>query len=57
LYSPTGIDPRSSSCTVAALTTAAPSVRLRRQDVPAYVEGLTAAKSSLEELLAAEVPA
>jgi DNA-binding IclR family transcriptional regulator len=43
--------------TVAALTTAAPSVRFRRQDVPAYVEGLTAAKSSLEELLAAQVPA
>lgn len=42
---------------VAALTTATPSVRFRRQDVPAYVEGLTAAKTRLEAALAAELPA
>ena len=41
---------------VAALTTAVPSVRFRRQDVPGYVEGLAAARASLEELLAAEAP-
>lgn len=42
---------------VAALTTAVPSVRLRRQDAPAYVAGLAAAKVRLQEALAAELPA
>jgi len=42
---------------VAALTTALPSVRFRRQDVPGYVENLMAAKSHFEKLLADEVPA
>jgi DNA-binding IclR family transcriptional regulator len=41
---------------VAALTTATPSVRFRRQDVPGHVEGLVAAKERLEEALAAELP-
>jgi IclR family acetate operon transcriptional repressor len=43
--------------TIAALTTAVPSVRFRRQDVPGYAEGLFEARASLEESLAAEVPA
>lgn len=42
---------------VAALTTAVPSVRFRRQDVPDFVEGLATARSSLEESIAAEAPA
>jgi DNA-binding IclR family transcriptional regulator len=42
--------------TVAAITTAVPSVRFRRQDVPGYVEALLEAKSSLEGALA-EAPA
>ena len=41
--------------TVAAVTTAVPSVRFRRQDVVGYVEGLTAARDQLEEAVAAEV--
>ena len=43
--------------TVAALTTAVPSVRWRRQDVPGYVDALIAAQASLQERLAEEVPA
>ncbi|MEU6263598.1 IclR family transcriptional regulator [Saccharopolyspora shandongensis] len=46
-----------SGAIVAALTSAVPSVRFRRQDVPAYVAGLTEARDSLEEVLAAELPA
>ncbi len=42
---------------VAALTTAVPSVRFRRADVPGYVEGLLQARSALEEQLAAQAPA
>lgn len=38
---------------VAALTTAIPSVRFRRQDVPGYVEALMEARASLEHALAA----
>ena len=45
-----------SGTAVAALTTAVPSVRFRRQDVPGYVEGLSEARASLEEWLAAEAP-
>lgn len=45
VHTPTG-------ATVAAFTTALPSVRFRRQDVPRYVEGLLAARGELEELLA-----
>lgn len=37
--------------TVAALTTAVPSVRFRRQDVPRYVEELVAARVTLERML------
>jgi DNA-binding IclR family transcriptional regulator len=37
---------------VAALTTALPSVRFRRQDVPGYVDGLLAAREDLERSLA-----
>jgi IclR family acetate operon transcriptional repressor len=43
-----------SGAAVAALTTAVPSVRFRRQDVPGYVAGLSEARASLEGLLAAE---
>ncbi len=45
-----------SGTAVAALTTAVPSVRFRRQDVPGHVEGLSEARASLEELLAAGAP-
>jgi DNA-binding IclR family transcriptional regulator len=41
---------------IAALTTAVPSVRFRRQDAPAYVEGLRAGKAALEDALAQELP-
>ena len=41
--------------TVAALTTAVPSVRFRRQDVHGYVESLTTARADLEESVAAQV--
>lgn len=40
--------------TVAALTTAVPSVRFRRQDAHRYIEGLTAARAELEESLGAQ---
>jgi len=43
-----------SGTTVAALTTAVPSVRFRRQDVPGYVAALVAARTSLADSLAAE---
>jgi IclR family acetate operon transcriptional repressor len=42
---------------VAAITTAVPSVRFRRQDVLGYLEGLTAARAELEQSVAAEVQA
>lgn len=42
-----------SGATVAALTTAVPSVRFRRQDVPRYVEELGAARCQLEQALTA----
>ena len=38
--------------TVAAVTTAVPSVRFRRHDVPRYFEGLVAARTALERVLA-----
>jgi DNA-binding IclR family transcriptional regulator len=41
--------------TVAALTTAVPSVRFHRQAVPEYVEALGEAKASLEKALASEI--
>lgn len=37
---------------VAAVTTAVPSVRFRRQQVPRYFEGLVAARTALERVLA-----
>ncbi|WP_369134002.1 IclR family transcriptional regulator [Modestobacter sp. I12A-02662] len=42
---------------IAALTTAVPSVRFRRHDVPRYVEGLTAARDALQQAVVAEVHA
>ena len=41
---------------VAALTTALPSVRFRRQDVPRYVEALALAREALEKALGEEMP-
>lgn len=40
---------------IAALTTALPSVRFRRQDVPRLVEGLAIARAELEASVAAQV--
>ena len=37
--------------TVAAITTAVPSVRFRRQEIPRYFEGLVAARAELERVL------
>lgn len=41
-----------SGSVLAALTTAVPSARFHRQDVPGYVEGLVEARAALEEALA-----